>query len=170
MRLTPLDIQQKRFGKSFRGYAPGEVETFLEAVAAELEAQVKENLGLQEELKRKEARLAEIDGREKALHDALVAAQRVAADVKEGARRDAERIVAEAELQAEKIVADAHGRRVQLIAENDELKRQRATFEAGLQGLIEGHRKLLEATRGEDPSAPLDEKVTPLSKKGKAAG
>ena len=168
MRLTPLDIQQKRFGKGLRGYAPGEVETFLEAVAAELEARVRENLDLAEELKRKEARLEELDGREKALHDALVSAQRVAADIAATARKEAELVVVEAQLQAEKIVADAHARRVQLVGEVNELKRQRTAFEARLEALIDGHRKLLAATRDEEPEEAEGENVARLHKKGAA--
>lgn len=168
MRLTPLDIGQKRFGKSLRGYAPGEVETFLEAVAAELEARVRENLDLAEEVKRKEARLQELDGREKALHDALVSAQRVAADIQDTARKEAELVVVEAQLQAEKIVADAHARRVQLVGEINELKRQRSSFESRLEGLIDGHRKLLATSRDEEPVDLDDENVARLHRKGLA--
>jgi cell division initiation protein len=150
MRLTPLDIQQKQFGKSFRGYSPVEVQAFLDAVAAELEERVKENLALAEELKRREARLAEVDGREKALHDALVAAQKVADDMRQVAKKEAEQVVAEAELRADAILADANARLVRLRGDLDELRRQRAAFEARLEGLLETHRKLLEATRGEE--------------------
>lgn len=170
MSLTPLDIQQKRFGKSLRGYAPGEVETFLEAVAAELEDRVKENRELAEEMRRKDARLEELDGREKALHDALIFAQRVAKDLADGARKEAELVIAEARLQGERILADAQARRVQMIGEIDELKRQRAIFEAGIEGLIEGHRKLLDSCRDESSPAPTGEKITSLPMRGTANG
>ncbi len=165
MRLTPLDIQQKRFGKAFRGYAAGEVEAFLEAVTGELEARIKENLDLAAQVKRQEVRLEELADREKALHDALVAAQRVAESIQAGARKEAELVVVEAQLQAEKIVADARARLLELLREIEDLKRQRASFETRLEGLLDGHRKLLAAGRDE----PIGN-VTVLPRKEPAGG
>jgi uncharacterized protein (TIGR00251 family) len=107
MKMTPLDIRQKRFEVSLRGYDRREVEGFLELTAGEFEEVVKENIGLKEELKRVQARLEQHLEREKALQETMVTAQRISEDVKSQARKEAEVIVAEAELQAEKIIAQA---------------------------------------------------------------
>ena len=56
MKMTPLDIRQKRFERELRGYSKREVEGFLELTAAEFEEVVKENIALKEELKRVNAR------------------------------------------------------------------------------------------------------------------
>ena len=37
MKMTPLDIRQKRFEREMRGYSRREVEGFLELTAAEFE-------------------------------------------------------------------------------------------------------------------------------------
>ncbi|MCE5191758.1 MAG: DivIVA domain-containing protein, partial [Actinomycetia bacterium] len=42
MKLTPLDIHHKEFGRSLRGYNEAEVDEFLDQVADELERLFKE--------------------------------------------------------------------------------------------------------------------------------
>ena len=144
MKMTPLDIRQKRFEVSFRGYSKKEVEGFLELTASEFEEVVRENISLKEELKRTQARLETHLEREKTLQETMVTAQRISEDVKAQARKEAEVKLAEAELQAEKIVATANNRIVELKGEIAELRRQKVQFESQLEQTIESHRKLLD--------------------------
>lgn len=144
MKMTPLDIRQKRFEVSLRGYSKKEVEGFLELTAGEFEEVVRENIGLKEELKRTQARLETHLEREKTLQETMVTAQRISEDVKAQARKEGELRVAEAELQGEKIVATANNRIIELKGEIAELKRQKVQFEAQLEQTIESHRKLLD--------------------------
>ncbi|MCA2980795.1 MAG: DivIVA domain-containing protein [Myxococcaceae bacterium] len=144
MKMTPLDIRQKRFAVTLRGYAQKEVEGFLELTAAEFEEVVRENISLKDELKRTQARLETHLEREKTLQETMVTAQRISEDVKAQARKEAELKVADAELQAEKIVAAAHGRVVDLKGEIGELKRQKLQFESQVEQVLDAHRKLLE--------------------------
>jgi cell division initiation protein len=167
MRLTPLDVQQRRFETAFRGYAPKEVEAFLVQVSADLEEAVKELLDLREELHRKNTRIEEQTERERGLHDALLAAQKVADELKTQAHKQAELIVAEAELRAEKILQDAQNRQAQLVGELVELRRQRLSLETELDGILDGHRKLLDALRSDSDA---DEKLSFLARKGRGEG
>lgn len=144
MKMTPLDIRQKRFELSLRGYSRKEVEGFLELTASEFEEVVRENISLKEELKRTQARLETHLEREKTLQETMVTAQRISEDVKAQARKEAEVKLAEAELQAEKIVATASNRIVELKGEIAELRRQKVQFESQLEQTIESHRKLLD--------------------------
>ena len=144
MKMTPLDIRQKRFEAQMRGYSKKEVEAFLELTAGEFEEVVRENISLKEELKRVQARLEQHLEREKALQETMVTAQRISDDVKAQAKKEAEVLIAEAELQADKIVAGANNRLVELVKELTELKRQKVQFESHLESLIESHRKLLD--------------------------
>ncbi|MBL8921595.1 MAG: DivIVA domain-containing protein [Myxococcaceae bacterium] len=144
MKMTPLDIRQKRFELSFRGYSRKEVEGFLELTASEFEEVVRENISLKEELKRTQARLETHLEREKTLQETMVTAQRISEDVKAQARKEAEVKLAEADLQAEKIVATANNRIVELKGEIAELRRQKVQFESQLEQTIESHRKLLD--------------------------
>ena len=151
MKMTPLDIRQKRFEVSMRGYARREVEGFLELTAGEFEEVVKENISLKEELKRTMARLEQHLEREKTLQETMVTAQRISEDVKAQAKKEAEVKLAEAELQADKIVAGANARLVELITEINELKRQKVQFESQLESIIESHRKMLDTFKTSTP-------------------
>lgn len=150
MKMTPLDIRQKRFEVALRGYTKKEVEGFLELTAGEFEDVVRENIGLKEELRRTHERLEQHLEREKTLQETMVTAQRISEEVKALAAKEGQVIVADAELQAEKIVAGANNRMVELVKELHELKRQKVQFETQLGSLIEGHRKLLDAFRTTD--------------------
>lgn len=147
MKMTPLDIRQKRFERELRGYSMREVEGFLELTAGEFEEVVKENIALKEDHKRTLAQLEHHLEREKTLQETMVTAQRISEDVKAQARKEAEVLIAQAELQGEKIVASANNRLVELVAEINELKRQKVQFESQLTSVIESHRKLLETFR-----------------------
>ncbi len=145
MKMTPLDIRQKRFEVSFRGYATKEVEAFLELGAGEFEEVVRENISLKEEMKRVQARLEHHVEREKALQETMLTAQRISEDMKGQAKKEAELMLAEAELQADKIVAGANNRLVELIKELNELKRQKVQFESHLEALVDSHKRLLDS-------------------------
>jgi cell division initiation protein len=152
MKMTPLDIRQKRFEVVMRGYSRKEVEGFLELTAAEFEEVVRENIALKEELKRTAVRLEQHLEREKTLQETMVTAQKISDDVKAQAKKEAEVRIAEAELQAEKIVAGANNRLIELVREMNELKRQKVQFEAQIQNIIDAHQALLETFRTVSPA------------------
>lgn len=145
MKMTPLDVRQKRFEGALRGYSKKEVEAFLELTAGEFEDVVRENISLKEELKRAQGRIEQHVDREKALQETMVTAQRISEDVKAQAKKEAEVIIADAEVQADKIVASANNRLVELVKELNELKRQRVQFESQLEHLVDSHKKLLDS-------------------------
>ncbi len=152
MKMTPLDIRQKRFDIAFRGFNRGEVEAFLELTASHFEEVVRETITLRDEIKHVMATLESHLGREKALQETMVTAQRVSDEVRSQARKEASLKLAEAELQAEKIVASANQRLIELATELNELKRQKVQFESHLESLIDSHKQLLLSwkTRGAD--------------------
>jgi len=89
--LTPLDVRKKRgdFRRILRGYDPGEVDTFLEAVEGRMEALVMENLSMTEKIHRLASQLEALEGREKAVQEALVTAQKLREDVQDQSQREA---------------------------------------------------------------------------------
>jgi cell division initiation protein len=155
MNITPLDITQKSFRKAFRGLDGEEVEAFLSLVASEFEGLIREVTALREAAQRKDEELLEHRGRERALQETLVAAQKASEEIRDSARKEAEITISDAELQAEKIVQSAHGRFLKIVDDVNEMKRQRIQFEAGVKTLVESHLKLLEAFR----EAPREEAV-----------
>ena len=144
MRITPIEIQQQQFKTRMFGYDTSAVDHFLEMLADELERLHKQNNELKESLARTRTSLEQMRDREKALQETLMAAQQVTEELKANARKEAEIVVAEAHLEGERVVRDASERRVQLLSEIQEIRRQKISFEGGLRALIENHLKLMD--------------------------
>jgi len=144
MSITPIDIQQHRFKTRPFGYEKAGVDHFLELISDELERLTRVNQGLKEELARAKLTMDEMRGREATLKQTLMTAQQMSEDMKNNARREGEILLADAHLRAERIVRDAEDRRIQLVSEIQEIKRQKISFEAGLRALVESHMRLLD--------------------------
>ncbi|MDZ7580718.1 MAG: DivIVA domain-containing protein [Deltaproteobacteria bacterium] len=147
VNLTPLEIQQQRFKKRFRGFDIQEVDLFLDQMADAFESLLKQNENLTEEFRRLQLDIQGYKNREDAFKRALLNSQRVIEQMKENAQKSAELIVAEAEVKAEKILNKAHNRLAQLHEDIAELKRQRVQIEVQIGSVIEAHSKLLEISK-----------------------
>lgn len=144
MRITPIDIQQHQFKTRTFGYEKAGVDHFLELLAEELERLHMQNQELREESARTRASLDEMQAREATLRETLLTTQKMTDELKAMARKEAEIVIAEARLNAEKIVRAAEDRRLQVISEIQELKRQKVSFETGLRAVVESHLRLLD--------------------------
>jgi cell division initiation protein len=142
-KFTPAEIRQQEFSTGWRGFAPGEVKSFLNEVAAAVAALLQENQRLQTDLARQEESMSEFKRREQLLKDTLVNAQRVIETMKANAQKEAEILIHEAELKAEKILQEAFSRQAKIRNDIDELKRLKATFLAQIRGVLESHHRLL---------------------------
>ena len=143
MRITPIEIQQHQFKSRLLGYDSSAVDHFLEILADEMERLHKQNHELKETLARTRTALEQMKDREKALQETLMTAQQVTDELKSNARKESEVLLVEAKLQGEQIVRAAEERRIQLINEIQEVKRQKISFESSLRALVESHLKLL---------------------------
>ncbi len=145
MKLTPIEVDQQQFQRVFRGCDPDEVHRFLDLVSRELEELIRENAGLKEDLKRRDAQIVEFRAHEAQLREALVSAGRMSDEMRASARKEAEVVVAEAEVRAGRIEADARERSALLAAEVHELKRQRARLLGEVRAILGSHARLLDA-------------------------
>lgn len=154
------DINRKGFAKRFRGYAPPEVDAFINQIgefAKGLEGQL---VQAQSELAEARSELKHLRARDHSLEAALTQTREVAEEIKANAERESQLLVAEAELQAEKILNQAHNRLAQIHDDIGELKRQRAQFEVRLRSLVEAHLKLLDVELDRDREmADLEDKI-----------
>lgn len=144
MKITPIEIQQHQFKTRMLGYDSNAVDQFLELVADELERLHKQNHELKETLARTRTVLDQLKDREQALQETLMTAQQVTDELKSSARKEADVVMVDARLQGEQIVRSAEERRLQLIRDIQEIKRQKISFESSLRALIDGHLKLLD--------------------------
>ncbi len=156
MRITPMDIRQQQFTvKMFRGFDTQEVDTFLEDLAADYEALLKENSLLKEQLQVLEERTRGLEEREKVLQETLVTTQRLVEEMKDQARREAAVIIREGEVQAERIIEASRAAEGNLQSEIIALKRTRRQLAEGLRSTVEMYQRLLEqdlkAASGDEP-------------------
>jgi len=158
MKMTPLDIQQQQFRVRFRGFDMVEVDNFLDLLANEFEELLKENSQIREEDRRKLERINQLEAGEKELRDTLVSVQRITEEMKNNARKEGELIIEEAKLNARKILEAAQTQALKIEAEINQLKRQRAEFEASLRATVEMHWRLLESTQEDTAESTLAEK------------
>jgi len=145
MGITPLDIRQKQFTlKMFRGLDPGEVDAFLEDVTESLETALKENEVLRENIASLESEVASYKESERSLKNTLMAAQKMAEDMKKTADREMDLRIKEAEMEAEKMLRSANMELGKTREEIAELKRIKERFTVRVRGVIEEHLKMLE--------------------------
>jgi len=105
--LTPQDIQEKAFAKSFNGYSMAEVDGFLEEIGEDYAALFKENNSLKTNMRALIEKVKEYRATEDAMRGALLTAQKMSDQQIADAEKRAAQIVAEAEKKAAQIVADA---------------------------------------------------------------
>ncbi|MFW5951556.1 MAG: DivIVA domain-containing protein [Gemmatimonadota bacterium] len=137
--LTPLEVRQKKgdFRRAMRGYDAELVDDFLDLVADRMEELVKQNMALAESVASLEQQLSTFTTKERALSDALMAAQKLQEDARSHAEKEGELVVREARMAAEKERQDAS----RLLAREEETLRQ---VRARRGQLIHSFRRMLE--------------------------
>lgn len=87
MPLTPLDIHNKEFAKTFRGYDEDEVNEFLDQVIKDYEIIIREKRELENRVKELEEKLKHFSSIEETLNKSIVVAQEAAEEVKGSAQK-----------------------------------------------------------------------------------
>ncbi|HZJ56891.1 MAG TPA: DivIVA domain-containing protein [Clostridia bacterium] len=137
MSLTPMDIHNKEFSKSFRGYDDEEVDQFLDEIIDEFERLYKENIELKERLGMLADQISNYKTMENTLKETLVTAQRAASDVLESSQKRSDLIIDEAESKGRKIIQDANDRVILIRREFDEYRKQIQVFKTRFKSLLE---------------------------------
>jgi len=154
MRVTPANIREQSFTVRFRGFDPQEVDAFLEDVAEDLEAVLKDNAQLREQLTATEERTRGISEREKLLQETLVTTHRLAEEMKEAARRELDMHLREGELQREKLLEAARTEEAQIRSEVQTLKRTRRQLVEELRATLDTYQRWIAELDGEAADAP----------------
>jgi cell division initiation protein len=144
MRITPHDIRQQQFSsKMFKGYDPQEVDAFLDDVAEDYEALLKEAALLKEQIGAQEERARGVTERERLLQETLVTTQRLVEEMQANAKREADLIVRDAELTGEKAVEAARGEEAKIRADILALKRMRRQLVEEVNSTLARYQRLL---------------------------
>ncbi|PAB58853.1 DivIVA domain-containing protein [Anaeromicrobium sediminis] len=142
--ITPLDIQNKEFKKSMRGYKESEVDEFLDEIINDYEKLYKDNKELNDKIEMVQEQIKKYETIEKTLRDTLVVAQSTAEDVGSNARKQAEIIIQEAEAKAKNIIGEANNEVLNINKEYEQAKQQLNIFKTRFKTLLESQLETME--------------------------
>ncbi len=135
--ITPLDIQNKEFKKSVRGYNEAQVDAFLDQIMVDYEQLYKENLDMKEQLERDTKQVEKYQQMEETLKETLVVAQTTADEMRSNAFKKADLTVEEAELKAKEIKANAKNELERIKVQQDEMLHQLQIFKTRFRTLLQ---------------------------------
>lgn len=146
--LTPMDIHNKEFSKSFRGFNENEVNDFLNEIIEDYGKIYKENTDLKDRISMLNDKLQNYAGLENTLNNTLIVAQKTADEISANARQKAEMILQEAEIKADKIVDDARSKVGDINNEYQNIKKQVLEFKMKYKSLLEAELNVLNELAG----------------------
>lgn len=144
MPLSPLDIHNKEFTRSFRGYNEDEVDDFLERIIQDYEGQIRHIKELEDKIEDLTDKLRHFTNIEESLSKSIIVAQETAEEVKANARKESQLIIKEAEKNADRIVSEALNKSRKVALEVEEVQKHAAIFRARFRALIQAQLEMLE--------------------------
>ena len=160
MRITPMDIEQQQFGRSFRGYNEEEVDNFLDRIAKDYEEILNENIKNKEDLEKLQIRLEEYSQMEETLRNALVNAQQSASNIKESVQIEAQALIEAAKIEAERIKQRAKQEILDISNEIAALKKNKFLILEKLKNTLKIHIRMLEDEIAVEPEVELSPRYT----------
>lgn len=137
--LTPLDIRYQEFRQGLRGYSVAEVREYLGRVADVQTALVEENERLRSYIRELEAELAKSKEGEAELKRAVVAAERIAREIKAQAEREAELIKRETESERQAALQELIEQMKRIKNDIEQVRNERELFVGQFRALLEGY-------------------------------
>jgi len=135
--MTPIEIQNKEFKKSFGSYKASEVDDFIEKVYSEFDRLYRENTELKGKLTVYTEKVESYVAIEKTLQNTLIIAQSTSEDVIQNARKRAETIIKEGEMHAEAIISKGNKKLTDLNAEYEKNLKLCRVFKSRFKTFIE---------------------------------
>ncbi len=149
--LTPLDIQNREFKRSFRGYNEDEIDGFLDQIVKDYEQLYRENVELKETIERISSKLENYQHMENTLHSTLVIAQETAEEVKLNAKKESQLVMKEAEVQAQRMVDEATNKVRRMTGEYEEINKQLQIYRTRMKTLLQAQLEMIaQAAEDED--------------------
>src|SRR5436190_8420463 len=124
MKITPIEIRQKSFERTLRGYDKDEVNAFLQSLSQEWERTVDECKELRIKLEATEKEVGKLREVETSLFKTLKTAEDTGALTIDQAKKAAELHVREAQIGAEALLNEARDKARNTIEEVDALSKQ----------------------------------------------
>jgi DivIVA domain-containing protein len=156
-QLTPQDVRTQDFARVIRGYDRAQVDEFKQRLAAEIDRLTRARVQAEERLKSAQDQLRSHRERERAVHEALIAAQELRSELRAQAEKEAAVIVREAHVEAAKIVDRAKLDHQLVCERTEDAVRQFNAYVASFRLLLErqlGEVDGLQAAAREGTGAP----------------
>ena len=145
--LTPLDIENKRFTRTLKGYNVEEVDDFLDQLTLEYEKLYKENAEYRNQADKYQKDLEHYRNVEHTLQNTLVMAQTTAEDIKSMAQKQADQIIRDAQNDARKAVDELNKEEFEIRRRLEDLKRQFDVYKAKMEALLISQLELLQDSK-----------------------
>jgi cell division initiation protein len=150
MSLTPLDIHNKEFTRSFRGYDEDEVNEFLDQVIKDYEKIIRDKKEAEEQVSELKDKIGHFNTIESTLNKSILVAQETAEDLKSNANKEAKLIIKEAEKNADRIINEALSKSRRLAIEVEELKKQAKVFRTRMKMIVQAQLDMIESDDWDD--------------------
>lgn len=150
MKITPTDVKNQGFSKSFRGYDPAQVDAFLGLLASDLEELIKENSQIKAKLSQMESTVVDYKDMERTIHEVLLSAQKSAEEVKKNAEKEVELLLREAQIKSERMLEETHAILSKLRKEIIELKDLKKIYILRLKYILDAQLQILESMEKEE--------------------
>jgi len=144
MRITPMDIEQQEFSRSFRGYSEEEVDDFLDKIVKDYEELINENVRLNEEIEKMQEKLKEFSQIEETLRNSLLNAQKSAEEIKGRVENEAKVIIEKAEMEAKALKRQVLQSEDLMKNEIDNLRRYKFIFKEKFKSMLNLYLRMIE--------------------------
>ena len=136
--ISPLEIQEKEFGRGLKGFKEDEVNEFLDQLTLDLERLLEENRQLKAEKQQMEEELKKFKESETSVLETLETAKALMGDISASAEKRAQILLKNAELDAQRIQREAR-------EEAERMNEENAALHSRVAGLRQKFRQLLES-------------------------
>jgi len=149
LRLTPGEVENKTFRRSFRGYDPPETRSFLAEVSEQIVELASALERLQQENEELIRTVEDYRSRENVIQETLLTVRQLAEQIKSEGRREADLIIREARAAADRQLQQARDQVMRIEEQISDLRLERDSFEDRVRLAAEEHLRLIQSRREE---------------------
>lgn len=150
MRLTPYNIKNQEFNKSYRGYDKEEVNSFLETVSTDFSLLISENDNLKKEIDSLRKEIEEYKKVERSLQSTLINAQETSTKALESAKKQHQLIIREAEIRAVQLTEKAKTEAAAIREDIIKLSEEKKIIISKLKAILDSQSRILELNSTEN--------------------
>ena len=149
--ITPLDIENKKFGKQMmNGYSVEEVDDFLDDLTVDYSKNYKEITELKAKIEELTTSLNHYKSIESTLQNTLLMAQETSEEVKSVAKQKAEQIINDAKVTSERRVSELNNEIAVKEQALEDIKKQFDIYKAKMESLLISQLELLKDINKDD--------------------